>query len=93
MVIRCQDNDLPNKYHETITDAALLAAIYSKEGKKGASLPVSFTRCRDVSKPKGFVAGMVRLTGKVGCITIDTKFEKKRLERLEATKNKTLSPR
>ena len=50
-------------------------------------------RCRDVVKPKGFVPGMVRLSGEVYTITIDTKLEKKRLERLESTKNVNTDPK
>ena len=91
VVIRCHDDDLAEKYSETLADAALLAAVFSKEGKRTSRLPVSFTRCRDVFKPNGFVPGMVRLTGKVGTVIVDSGLEKKRLQRLEATKNSSSS--
>lgn len=80
------DDKLPIKFKETVNDAAILAAVYSK-GNVNGRLPVSLCRCRDVVKPKGFVAGMVRLSGDVGTVIIDAKLEKKRLERLELTKN------
>ena len=86
VVIRCHDDDFPNKHEETLADAALLAAQYSK-GKHAGRVPVSLTRCRDVVKPKGFVPGMVRLTGTVGTVSVELGREKKRLERLESTKN------
>jgi hypothetical protein len=63
-----------------------LAAVYSKS-KENGRVPVTLCRCRDVVKPKGFVPGMVRLVGDVGTVSIDTRLEKKRLERLETTKN------
>merc|ERR1711871_1310751 len=80
VVIRCHDDDFPNKYEETLADAALLAAQYSK-GNKSGRVPVSLTRCRCVSKPQGFVAGMVRLIGAVGTVYVDVEREKKRLKR------------
>ena len=74
------------EYEDTLLDAALLAAQYSK-GKKAGRVPVSLTRCRNVFKPKGFVAGMVRLTGTVGTVSVDVNRDKKRLERLEQIRN------
>ena len=86
VVIKCTDDDFPTKYEDTLLDAALLAAQYSK-GKKAGRVPVSLTRCRNVFKPKGFVAGMVRLTGTVGTVSVDVNRDKKRLERLEQIRN------
>jgi hypothetical protein len=63
-----------------------LAAIYSK-GNTHGKVPVNLCRCRDVIKPQGWVPGMVRLIGDVSTIAVEPKLEKKRLERLELTKN------
>jgi predicted ribosome quality control (RQC) complex YloA/Tae2 family protein len=86
VVIKCDDEKFPMKFPETVDDAALLAAVYSK-GNNNGKVAVSLCRCRDVVKPAGFKPGMVRLNGEVRSIVIDTKLEKKRLERLEGTKN------
>jgi predicted ribosome quality control (RQC) complex YloA/Tae2 family protein len=86
VVIRCDDDKLPTKFSETVDDAALLAAVYSK-GNNNGKVTVSLCRCRDIFKPAGFKPGMVRLNGEVRAVIIDTKLEKKRLERLESTKN------
>jgi predicted ribosome quality control (RQC) complex YloA/Tae2 family protein len=51
---------------------------------------VSFVRCRQVSKPSGAKAGLVRLNGDIGSITVDIKANQKNLQRLEATKNLTI---
>lgn len=81
VIIRSQDDDVPFKFPETLKDAAILAAVNSKAGT--GRVPVSFTRARNVSKPPGAKAGLVRLSGEVGTVTIDIKLEKKRLERLK----------
>lgn len=86
VVIRCDDDKLPTKFSETVDDAAMLAAVYSK-GNSNGKVSVSLCRCRDVFKPAGFKPGMVRLNGEIRTVIIDTKLEKKRLERLESTKN------
>jgi predicted ribosome quality control (RQC) complex YloA/Tae2 family protein len=86
VVIRSHDDDLPVTRPETLRDAAVLAAFNSKAAG-GGRVQVSFCRCRDVSKPSGAKAGMVRLSGDVATITLDLKTERKRFERLDAQKN------
>ena len=86
VVIRSGDDDLPARLPETLRDAAVLAAVNSKAAAAGGKVLVSFCRCRDVSKPSGAKAGLVRLSGDVGTVSIDIKAERKRLERLNAAK-------
>mmetsp|Transcript_18287 Transcript_18287/g.24762 ORF Transcript_18287/g.24762 Transcript_18287/m.24762 type:complete len:106 (-) Transcript_18287:177-494(-) len=81
VVIRCEDDPLPK---ETVQDAAVLAAKYSKAGAGGRTR-VSLTRCRNVSKPPGAKPGLVRLSGDVATVQVDMKASAKRLERLEDT--------
>jgi hypothetical protein len=80
VVIRSHDESLPE---EVVQDAASLAALQSK--CQGGVLKVSLTRCRDVKKPPGAVAGLVSLTGKVRTISVNRKEAEKRFERLEKT--------
>jgi len=83
IVIRSHDDDLLSSKPETIRDAALLAVINSKAPTSG-KVPVSVTRARHVSKPRGAKAGLVHLNGDVNIVNIDVKSEKqKRLARLE----------
>ena len=86
VVIRSHEDSLPNVYKETITDAATLAAVYSKGPQSGRSA-VSLVRCRQVSKPGGAKPGSVRLNGDIATVIVDPKLEVKRLQRLESTKN------
>ena len=83
IIIRSGDDDLPQKFPETLKDAAILAAVNSKAAQAGR-VGVSFCRARQVSKPAGAKPGMVRLSGDVGTITLDLKAERKRYERLTA---------
>ena len=82
VVIRSVDDDLVEKYRETVIDAAVLAAVNSK-ANQGGRVPVSLTRCRNVSKPSGAKPGLVQLRGDVRTINIDLRVEAKRLERLK----------
>lgn len=86
VVIRSGDDEFPSRLPETLRDAAVLAAVNSKAAAAGGKVLVSFCRCRDVSKPSGAKAGLVRLSGNVGSVSIDIKAERKRLERLNAHK-------
>lgn len=85
VVIRSHDDQVPETYRETLLDAALLAVVNSKAPQSG-KVPVSIVRCRQVSKPGGAKAGLVRLNGDILTIKIDAKAEANRLERLEGTK-------
>ena len=68
---------------EIILDAASLAARQSK--CNGAIIKVSMTRCRNVSKPAGTKAGLVRLNGDIRTISVNMKDAQKRLDRLDET--------
>ena len=70
---------------ETVVDAATLAAANSKSTKTGKA-PVSLVRARQVSKPAGAKAGLVRLSGEVRTVVVNLKDEAARLERLAGTK-------
>jgi predicted ribosome quality control (RQC) complex YloA/Tae2 family protein len=85
VVIRCEDDDLPSARKELVLDAALLAAKNSKS--RGGRVPVTMTRCRNVSKPPGAKAGLVHISGDVHTVFTDVKAEDKRLVRLTETKN------
>lgn len=85
VVIRYTDDDLVEKFKETVLDAAILAAVNSKAPQSG-KIPVTLTRCRYVSKPSGAKAGLVRLNGDVMTIKIDVKANQARLDRLNLTK-------
>ena len=85
VVIRSHDDNLPEKFKETLLDAAVLAVINSK-GSQSGRVPVTFTRCRNVSKPRGAKAGLVYLTGDVSTIKVDVKSESSRIDRLEKNK-------
>ena len=86
VVIRTHDDNFPNKYKETVMDAAALSAVFSK-GPQTGKCAVSLVRCRQVSKPGGAKPGTVRLNGDIATVIVDTKLEQKRLARLESTKN------
>lgn len=88
VVVRDADPD-----RDTVTDAACLAALYSKAVPKApeGSLPkakakVSLVQARQVSKPQNAKAGLVRLSGDVRTISLDLGLEHVRLNRLLATK-------
>lgn len=85
VVIRSHDDDLPQKYPETLYDAAILAAVNSK-APQSRKITVSFVRCRQVSKPPGAKAGLVRLNGDIGLLPMHVSSEGDRLKRLEAAK-------
>lgn len=85
VVIRCTDSDLPSVLPQTLKDAALLAAKNSKAAQTG-QVVVSFTRCRNVSKPRGAKPGLVQLNGDVGVVKVNVRKEAARLERLEKAK-------
>jgi predicted ribosome quality control (RQC) complex YloA/Tae2 family protein len=80
IVIRSHDQQLPE---EVVQDAAALAARQSKCNT--ATIKVSLTRCRDIKKPSGAVAGLVQLTGNVRTVSVNMKEAESRLERLDAT--------
>lgn len=82
IVIRNADNDFPEKFRETVKDAALLAALNSKASGSGR-VAVTLTRCRNVSKPRGTKPGLVYLSGDIITVNIDLKVEKQRLDRLK----------
>lgn len=84
VVIRCHDDDLPIKFKETLKDAAVLAAKNSKAPPSNA-MQVTYTRCRNVSKPPGAKPGLVYLKGDVATMRVNLKVEKDRLSRLEGT--------
>ena len=79
VVIKSKADPLPV---ETVKDAAVLAAKYSKFGRAG-TVAVSITRCRNVSKSKGAPAGQVLLTGDVKNISVNMRAASNRLDRLE----------
>lgn len=81
VVIRSTEENLLLTHKQTVMDAALLTAIHSKAGT--GRIQVSLTRCRNVSKPPGAKPGLVQLRGDIHTITVDTKTENKRLERLK----------
>ena len=85
VVIKTTANDFILRYPETIKDAAVLCAHNSKAAG-GGSAEVTLTRCRNVSKPKGFVPGMVLLKGEAMRVPINFRREASRLERLKTTK-------
>lgn len=85
VVIRYTEDDLPQRYPETLYDAAALAAVNSK-GPQSGKTAVSFTRCRDVRKPPGAKPGLVQLKGNVGLLDLYLNSEAKRLARLESSK-------
>jgi predicted ribosome quality control (RQC) complex YloA/Tae2 family protein len=84
VVIRYTGDDGPPR--ETVTDAALLAAVNSKSTQTGKA-KVSMVRCRQVSKPRGAKPGLVQLSGDVRTVSVCVKDEADRLERLTATKS------
>ena len=49
-------------------------------------MAVTYTRCRNVSKPFNAKAGLVQLSGDVATIQVNIKAEAARLERLLLTK-------
>jgi len=84
VVIRTHDDDVLTSAPETVRDAAVLAAVNSKGG--GGWVQVSMVRCRQVSKPAGWPAGMVRLGGDIEVVKVNIGLERERLARLESTK-------
>jgi predicted ribosome quality control (RQC) complex YloA/Tae2 family protein len=74
-----------NPSEQTFTDAALLAIKFSKANQRGRA-KVSLVKCRQVSKPKGAKAGLVRLSGDVRSIEVRVDESALRLENLERTK-------
>jgi len=82
VVIRYQGEEIP---HETLLDAATLAAVKSK-APQNRKAKVSLVRCRQVAKPLGAKPGLVRLSGEISKITVDVRNESSRLERLEGDK-------
>jgi hypothetical protein len=69
-----------------LLDAALLAAKFSKASQVGR-VKVSVVRCRQVSKPKGAKAGLVRLSGDVRTMEVRVDENLDRLDALEKTKD------
>lgn len=69
-----------------LLDAALLAAKFSKASQVGR-VKVSVVRCRQVSKPKGAKAGLVRLSGDVRTMEVRVDENLDRLHALEKTKD------
>lgn len=82
VVIRCHDNDLPAKFKQTVSEAAILAAVNSKANKSG-KVGVSLTRCRDVTKPRGAKPGLVQLRGSIATVTIDMNVAARKLESIK----------
>ncbi len=60
VVLRCPPGQSPGR--ETLKAAAGIAAYFSK-ARKGGVVPVSCTRARHVSKPRGARAGTVQIRG------------------------------
>ena len=60
VIIKCSSSNVPK---DTIIDASILAAKHSKS--KSCKVPVSLTRCSNVSKPKGAKPGLVSLKGDI----------------------------
>lgn len=87
VVVSCSASDIRQIYPETILDAAALTAKYSKCQSQKAE--IHMTKCKHVRKPFGAKPGLVLLTGKVEKIRIDMKYQKSRLERLEASRSTT----
>lgn len=85
VVVRNTDDNFPQSFPQTLIDAAILAAINSKAPQSGR-IQVSYTRCRNVTKPSNAKAGLVRLNGEVAMKSVDVKAEVKRLDRLKLTK-------
>jgi predicted ribosome quality control (RQC) complex YloA/Tae2 family protein len=78
VVIRSHAQSLDD---EVVKDAAALAARQSK--CSGNTIKVSMVRCRDVSKPRGAVAGLVQLNGNIRTISVNMKEAQTRLARLD----------
>eukprot|EP01041_Mallomonas_annulata_P005059 gene5059-10130_t len=87
VVIRNTDDNLPMKFKETLMDAALLTAVNSK-AVPSSKVPITYTRCKYISKPMGAKPGLVRIASgaDVGTIYVDVKNSVKRLEKLMTTK-------
>jgi predicted ribosome quality control (RQC) complex YloA/Tae2 family protein len=64
----------------TLQDAVALALKFSKAGSRGK---VTVTRCGNIYKPCGTVAGLVGISGEMKSIRVELKHEKERLKRLE----------
>ena len=82
VVVRYHGSDLLTAHRQTVIDAALLAAVNSKK-KNDRKVPVSLTRCKCVSKPRGAKPGLVYLNGDVTTINVDLRAEAARLDRLK----------
>lgn len=84
VVICNTDDNFPTLYRQTLIDAALLAAVNSKGS--GGRIQVTYTRCRNVTKPYGAKPGLVYLSGDVATTRVDINAETARLARLTETK-------
>lgn len=82
VVIRYTDDDLYSRHRGTVIDAALLAIKSSKAKSAGGKVPVTLTRCRNVSKPRGAKPGLVQVDGDFRTVNVDVKAEQGRLQRL-----------
>jgi len=58
VVLRARDDDEPDR--ETLRAAASIAAYHSK-ARRGGTVPVSCTRAKYVTKPRGAKAGTVQI--------------------------------
>lgn len=85
VVIRCEDDDLPESNPRLLKDAALLCAKYSK-APQGGNIPVTFTRCRHVSKPPGAKPGLVQVSDRAGTVNVRLGNEAQRVRDLEDTR-------
>ncbi len=84
VVVKCEDDDLPGNFRETLLDAATLAVLKSSaaKDKPANGTKVSVCRVGQVTKPKRAKAGMVALTGDILTISISAKEQVSRLKRL-----------
>jgi hypothetical protein len=89
VVICCADDDLPKRFKSTLYEAAVLAADKSKATDR-SKVAVTYTRCRNVSKPKNAAAGKVLLCGKLGSVEVNVQKSTLILENLMKTKNRLL---
>jgi hypothetical protein len=82
VVIRYTEDDLFSRHRGTVIDAAILAIKSSKAKSAGGKVPVTLTRCRNISKPRGAKPGLVQVDGDFRTINVDVKAEQGRLQRL-----------
>jgi predicted ribosome quality control (RQC) complex YloA/Tae2 family protein len=84
VVIRSDDDQLLTNSKNTIIDAAAFAALNSKANQQtSGKVPVTLTRCRNVSKPRNAKPGLVMINGDVTTIKVDLKVDGKRIEELK----------